>query len=131
MKKQKNTLHLSDKALKVLFGMGQRVASGNIRHIQYVEPYVSNIRVNGNTIVFDVDWGRNMPEGAVDAFYPGGSQQETNRLVYDPATSEWTYTNNVFPNGRTGTKMFLQYDHEFPKNLCDAMNQLDSSKSYK
>lgn len=92
----------------------------NIKVIQYIEPIVWNIERDGNTLRFQVDWR--------DPLQP----PEENTLTYRPETNDWIYVSGMYPDGRIGSKQFLQYDHEFPKTLCRAMNKIDpNSVAYK
>ena len=121
---------LSDGALDDIMKLVTTFKGNRVTHIRWVEPFVFNIKIDGNTITFDIDWGRNAPNKEfLLKFNHDFPRMESSRLVFDG--NEWTYYSVAFPNGRNGTKCFLQYDHEFPKNLCDAMGKLDSSQSYK
>ena len=70
-------------------------------YTQWLEPFVSNIKIDGNTITFDIDWGYNASnEDFLLQFNDDFPRRESSRLVFDG--NEWTYYSVAFPNGRNG-----------------------------
>lgn len=89
-------------------------------HIQFQGPVVDNIRDNGtNEFLADIDW------------QDGAKPDIGAKFVFNPQTQKWAIFTQFFPSGRTGTKYFLQYDHEFPLNLCQKMDSMDASEAYR
>ena len=83
-------------------------------------PSVDNIKDLGtNQFSCDIGWG------------DGGVPDNGALFTFVPSTKKWIIQTKYFPSGRTGTKYFLQYDHEFPSNLCAKMNSMDASEAYK
>jgi hypothetical protein len=89
------------------------------RTVYWIEPIASDFRDNGeNSFSCLIDYRDGFPE-------------DETKFVYNEKNQQWTMVNSYFACGKTGTKFFLQYDHEFPTNLCRKMNSMDNSEAYK